>query len=55
MAKETNQNVEQTPPIVPAAETAAASGPIGAAISASDYLADGEQLAPAKTTIVDPA
>ena len=55
MAKETNQSVEPVPPIVPASEVAAASGPIGSGISASDSLADGEQLAPAKTTIVDPA
>ena len=39
MAKET-QNVEPIPPIVPAAETAAASGPIGGTITTYENLED---------------
>jgi hypothetical protein len=40
MAKEENQNVEPVPPIVPAAETAAASGPIGGTATAYQNLED---------------
>jgi hypothetical protein len=54
MTQENEPKVENTPEIASAASIAENSGPIGAAISASEPLADGEQLAPAKTTIVEP-
>jgi hypothetical protein len=41
MAKEkTNQSVEPVPPIVPASETAAASGPIGGTVTTYENLED---------------
>jgi hypothetical protein len=40
MAKETNQTVEPVPSIVPASETAAASGPIGGTVTTYENLED---------------
>jgi hypothetical protein len=40
MAKETNQSVEPVPSIVPASETATASGPIGGTITTYENLQD---------------
>ena len=40
MAKETNQSVEPVRSIVPASETAAASGPIGGTITTYENLQD---------------